>query len=349
MIEEIASSANLDAAYAWLCKARREAHDNNDVWHLRFHWKTYKPHIKQQLLNGTYCFKGCTSYKVNGQYVSLWAAEDALVLKALSLVFTQKLSPQLAKECYHIAGNGGSKTCVTRIKQQVNHYKFVCRSDVDSYYATINHRVLLGVLGRFVKDQKVLSLIRKMLTRVDDVNGVLHVANKGITKGNPLSPLLGALYLYQMDSELGAYCRQRGLVYARFMDDWVVLCKTRYQLRDVVRIMNKNLQAVQQTKHPFKTYIGKMKALGFDFLGYRIEPNHEPLKMAWKTWANYQDKLLQLYEQNTCTTAIATYVKHWIIWAKSGVPINLEHVIRVAKQKLESLGIAKETLAAINL
>ena len=51
------------------------------------------------------------------------------------------------------------------------------------------------------------------------------------------------------------------------MDDWLILCKTRHQLRVVVRLMNQCLLALKQTKHPFKTYIGKIKANGFDFIG----------------------------------------------------------------------------------
>jgi hypothetical protein len=38
-------------------------------------------------------------------------------------------------------------------------FTFVFSSDIDSYYASIDHAVLLGLLGRFVKDPVVLDLI----------------------------------------------------------------------------------------------------------------------------------------------------------------------------------------------
>ncbi len=82
------------------------------------------------------------------------------------------------------------------------------------------------------------------------------------------------------------------------MDDWIILCKTRYQLRAVVKLMNISLQAVKQTKHPYKTYIGRCKDAGFDFVGYRITPNPKnTLTLAWKTWVNHFNKLKQLYER----------------------------------------------------
>lgn len=53
-----------------------------------------------------------------------------------------------------------------------------------------------------------------------------------------------------------------------------------------------------QTKHPFKTYIRRLRTTGFDFLGYRIGNRLiNGLTIAWMTWANHRDKLNQLYEQ----------------------------------------------------
>jgi RNA-directed DNA polymerase len=44
----------------------------------------------------------------------------------------------------------------------------------------------------------------------------------------------------------------------------------RNQLRTAVRKMNRVLDTLKMTKHPFKTYIGRLRTTGFDFLGYRI-------------------------------------------------------------------------------
>lgn len=74
--------------------------------------------------------------------------------------------------------------------------------------------------------------------------------------------------------------RMRGDSHVRFCESlrgrfpWatrrLILCKTRNQLRTVVRLMYVCLEQVEQTVHPFKTFIGKIKETGFDFLGYRI-------------------------------------------------------------------------------
>ena len=123
------------------------------------------------------------------------------------------------------------------------------------------------------------------------------------------------------------YCQQRQLKYLRFMDDWVVLCNTRNQLRTVVRLMNGELDKVRMTKHPFKTYIGRIKDSGFDFLSYRIADKAvKGLAVAWSSWVKHQAKLKQLYEQNVPTQVIAEYVRRWRIWVRSGVTLNFSQL-----------------------
>ena len=46
----------MDLAYAWLCTRRKDCHSNDDVWHLRFHWKREKPRLLQALCDGTFRF-----------------------------------------------------------------------------------------------------------------------------------------------------------------------------------------------------------------------------------------------------------------------------------------------------
>ena len=58
-----------------------------------------------------------------------------------------------------------------------------------------------------------------------------------------------------------------GLIYIRYMDDWVILSPTRWKLRKAVAIVNQCLADLRFEKHPGKTYIGRTDK-GFDFPGY---------------------------------------------------------------------------------
>ncbi|WP_423842014.1 reverse transcriptase domain-containing protein [Aeromonas dhakensis] len=85
----------------------------------------------------------------------------------------------------------------------------------------------------------------------------------GISRGCALSPLIGASLLWHIDADFAA----RGeLYYARYMDDFIVLTRTRWRLRDAVRRLNGYLAADGFSQHPAKTWIGRLDR-GIDWLG----------------------------------------------------------------------------------
>ncbi|WP_212717459.1 RNA-dependent RNA polymerase family protein [Zooshikella ganghwensis] len=64
-----------------------------------------------------------------------------------------------------------------------------------------------------MNDEVVLDLITQFLNHLDDVNGELFFVEKGITKGSSLTPLLGALFLAELDNQLTNHAKQYNLVY----------------------------------------------------------------------------------------------------------------------------------------
>jgi len=138
LIERIIAPDNLQAAWTWLESRRKDSHYNNDYWHLRHYRQRLEAQIIQQLCAGTYCFSPCKQHSGT----LMWSAQDSLVLKAMSMVLTDYLSPKLSASCFHLAGHGGAKGCVNAVSKKVEQYRFVCRSDVNSYYATIDHGML---------------------------------------------------------------------------------------------------------------------------------------------------------------------------------------------------------------
>ncbi len=107
--------------------------------------------------------------------------------------------------------------------------------------------------------------------------------NKGLHYGCPLYPLPGVLYLNPLDDAMA----ELDVFYARFMDDWVILAKTRWKLGRAIKVTNKILADLKVEKHPYKTYIGAA-ANGFDFLGYRFKKSFpNGLGLAWMTISNH--------------------------------------------------------------
>jgi hypothetical protein len=218
--------------------------------------------------------------------------------------------------------NGGLKGAVSDVDEHLPEYEFVFRTDVKSYYASINHDILYNLVATYVDDPIVLDLVRQYLKRFVSDGGIYTDISLGISLGCPLSPLMGALYLKPLDDKMA----EMGCFYVRYMDDWVVLAKTRWELRKAIKATNEVLNELKVVKHPDKTFIGRISR-GFDFLGYRFAP--QGFGVAQVTIQRFLDKIRQLYEQGASECRIGEYVKRWWRWVRSGVLLKGWNVVSV--------------------
>jgi retron-type reverse transcriptase len=216
-ISEIASAPILDAAFGWLCKRRIDYADSADVWNVRRRWPQLKPKLQDDLLHGKFLFSPLRRIQVKDEAIELWTSLDALVLKAMAMVFNRRLD--FPTSCYHVPGKSGEEkrgakaAAVRHICSQLPANQFVFRSDVKSFYASIDHAVLLSLVRDRIDDRKALDLVQQYLRRTVDENCLYSTVTVGISLGCPLSPVMAAIYLEPLDRRMEA----AGLTYARFI------------------------------------------------------------------------------------------------------------------------------------
>ena len=315
VLATITSETTLDAAFAWLCKRRRDYPDDADVWNFRRNWPREKARLQTDLLAGHYRFGFLSRVELaDGEKIDLWSARDALVLKAITIAL-QPILP-VSPRCTHVKGHGGIKAAVRRVMRHLGTNRFVMRSDVKSYYASIDHHLLLDQLAADIKDKAVLNLIGQYLRSTAERGGQFFYYERGISLGCPLSPLIGAFFLSELDR-----CMERlGLFYVRFMDDLLVLAPTRWKVRRAVKVVNQVLDGLQLEKHPDKTFIGRIEK-GFDFLGYHFSRNGPAV--AKTTMNKFAERITQLYEQElsgpSASDMLGQYVRRWRTWLSGGL------------------------------
>jgi RNA-directed DNA polymerase len=309
--------AQLRTAYLLLIGARAKA-PNVDVWGLRLNWLHSVPIAQETNHNWNVSFCAIAAGKACNRTRHSWSAQDALVLKALALALADILPTH--DSCTHVAGHGGLKRAVrdvaTRVQQGPATARYVCRTDVKSFYASIDHFVLLDQLAPFVPDKRVMSLLVQYLRRTHEHGGTFYTVTRGISAGCPLSPLIGAFHLYRLDCLVTQ--KHPRCFYVRYMDDILILAPSRWQLRRAIATMNGVLEELGLEQHPDKTTIGPV-ARGFDFLGYTYSP--AGLGLAEKTIRYYRIKLHRLYEQYQrarkgapraqVDAEITTYIARW--------------------------------------
>jgi hypothetical protein len=316
MMAQLTSDVVLDEAFEWLCIRRKEYPDRADVWDFRRNWAPEKARLRADLLSGDYRFGLLTRIDTaDGEVIDLWAARDAVVLKALTIVLAGVLP--LSRRCTHVKGHGGAKAAVRQVRDHLAGNRFVLRTDVKSFYASIDHVLLMDRLADHIGDRRILCLLGQYMKRTSERGGWFWDHERGISLGCPLSPLMGAFFLAELDERF-AHC---GLFYVRFMDDILVLAPTRWKLRRAVQAVNEVLGNLRLEKHPDKTFIGRIEK-GFDFLGFHF--SRDGLRVAETSMRKFVERAARLYEQDrkepSGSPRLGAYVRRWLGWAK--VPMN---------------------------
>jgi hypothetical protein len=99
--------------------------------------------------------------------------------------FRPKRSAQDALDAIRKAGNAG--------------HDWVVDADIEKYFESIDHELLMEAVQKRVTDPKVLKLIRRWLKAGVMEDGVVSEPERGTPQGGVISPLLSNIYLGELD------------------------------------------------------------------------------------------------------------------------------------------------------
>ena len=184
------------------------------------------------------------------------------VLQILGPIFEEKFS----RRSHGFRPGRGCQTALYVIDQALrNGYEWAVDADIQKFFDTVDHELLLDAVHEEVSDGSVLRLLRMFLeSGVLLGSGDFEPTEVGTPQGGPISPLLANIYLHRFDEAMeGA---KFGLV--RYADDFVILTKSRERAEEALELAGEVLLGLKLHLHPEKTRIAAINE-GFDFLGYR--------------------------------------------------------------------------------
>ena len=143
--------------------------------------------------------------------------------------------------------------------------------DLEKFFDTVNHDVLLERLGRRVKNKGLLKLLGKFLRAGVMVNERLQPTRLGVPQGSPVSPILSNILLDDLDKEL----EKRGHKFIRYADDLAIFVKSKRAGERVMASISRYLEQKLKVKvNRAKSKVSPVKESSV--LGFRI--HHKKLR-----------------------------------------------------------------------
>ena len=147
-----------------------------------------------------------------------------------------------------------------KITDNLSKEAFCLKVDIRHYFEEINHEILLKIIQRKIKDEKIIWLINLILKNYDS-------GDKGMPLGNLTSQFFANVYLHELDYFVKHQLNAK--YYIRYVDDFVILHKYNKELIIWKFRINKFLKEKLLIElHKDKTRIISISR-GIDFVGFR--------------------------------------------------------------------------------
>jgi group II intron reverse transcriptase/maturase len=195
------------------------------------------------------------------------AVVDRVCQQAVQNVLSPVFEEYLHEDCYGYRPGRSQKQAAKRIEQlRKQGLRHVVDLDIKGFFDNVDHEILMGLVGRVVKDRRVLGLIRGWLKAGVMEEGKKRYETSGTPQGGVISPLLANVYLTPLDEALtGA-----GYHFVRYADDVIIACRSKEDAETALKCVRTTLGRLRLELNEEKTRIGSFDE-GFDFLGYRFK------------------------------------------------------------------------------
>lgn len=185
-------------------------------------------------------------------------------------------------------GFRNGRNCHQAVERVMNYagqgYRYVVDVDIKGFFDNLQHSLILESVRARISDGNILKLIEKFLSSGVMEEGELRPTLRGTPQGGVISPLLSNIVLDHLDW----FLEKHGLLFVRYADDFVVLCKTRPEAERALELIRKFLNEMDLEDSPEKTKIRHFSE-GFDFLGFTIKSRS--IQMRSKSREKFQNSI----------------------------------------------------------
>lgn len=198
------------------------------------------------------------------RFLSVPTVRDRIAQTAVFLVTKTIFEKEFENVSHAYREGRGVKTAVWDIKEwRDKGFRFAVDADIDDYFDSIPHDVLIGKLRKlFPNEPYLLRLFEKWICAEIYDGEKIWTLEKGIPQGSVVAPYLANLVLDILDETLMSF----KMKLVRYADDFLILCKTEAEAKDAIELTDMLLEDLKLDLNPIKTKIVSFDQ-GFKFLG----------------------------------------------------------------------------------
>ena len=210
LLELILSPENLNRAYLRVKRNHgRGGVDGLSTEDLGDYLKEHKDELVESMKSGSYRpnpVRRVEIPKENGKKrpLGIPTVVDRVIQQAISQVLSPIYERQFSDNSFGFRPHRSCHKALRRAREYITQgYKYCVSLDLERFFDTVNHSMLIRILSRTIRDGRVISLIHKYLTAGVMVKRGYEESVEGVPQGGPLSPLLANIMLNELDKELG--------------------------------------------------------------------------------------------------------------------------------------------------
>ena len=200
---------------------------------------------------------------------------DRVAQEVVRTLLAPIFEPQFHDDSYGFIKGRNCHQAIERVLEfHREGYRVLLDADIKGFFDNIPHRIIMEAVAAEVADGNILNLVEGFLTAGVMEDGVFKPTTIGTPQGGVISPLLANIVLNHLDWQLDA----AGYRFARYADDFVVVCHTKRQAREALELVRRVLESeLGLSLSPEKTVIttyGK----GYEFLGFSLSSHSRRMR-----------------------------------------------------------------------
>lgn len=230
----------------------------------------------QDLNNGKYQHGGYNKFVVcdnKRREISVASIRDRVVHRLLYDYLTKIYDKTFIYDAWSCRVGKGLLGAINRTQQFLHSFPdaFIWRADVQKFFDSVDHQVLIQILRRKIKDPKTVHLLE----------GVIHSFSKregesvGMPIGNLTSQIFANIYLNELDRFVKHTLKP--CAYLRYGDDFLLFNLNKQELMQFrARVIHFLAESLKLKLQPKNDIIVKAQS-GLKFLGVILYPNSRKL------------------------------------------------------------------------